>query len=337
VDIGGLDSDSPAVRAGVARALDDAAQSAGFLYVTGHGVPEDSTTALVAQAAAFFAMSDDAKQRYHIGKSSNHRGYVHPGEEVFYGQSKDTKEAFDLALDLPANDPDFVAGNRLLGPNVWPHELPEFKPVVSSYHSRALALGRRLLRGFALALGLPEAHFDALVQKPPSQLRLLHYPGGGARDAGAMGIGSHTDYECFTILHTTGPGLEVMNAEGEWIDAPPLPSAFVVNIGDLLEVLTNGRWVSTTHRVRPVQSERYSFPLFFCLDYHTVVEPLAAFVPPSEAPRYGRLVAGEHLLAQTAQSFGYLKALVAAGALRLPEASLGLSSFGRDRATAEGR
>jgi isopenicillin N synthase-like dioxygenase len=336
VDIHGLYSDSPAVRADVARALDAAARSAGFLYVTGHGIPVESTTRLVAQAAAFFALGDEAKRRYYIGKSPNHRGYVPPGEEVFYGQSKDTKEAFDLSLDLPEDDPDFLAGNRLLGPNVWPRELPEFKAVVSAYHARALALGRSLLRGFALALGLPESHFDGQVRKPPSQLRLIHYP-GGAREAGAMGIGSHTDYECFTILHTTGPGLEVMNAAGEWIDAPPIPGAFVVNIGDLLEVFTNGHWVSTAHRVRPVQDERYSFPLFFCLDYHTVVEPLPAFVPPHEKPRYGRLVAGEHLLAQTAQSFAYMKALVAAGAVRLPEAALELSSFGRDRVVPEAR
>jgi isopenicillin N synthase-like dioxygenase len=158
----------------------------------------------------------------------------------------------------------------------------------------------------------------------------VHYPPSSS--AGAMGISSHTDYEVFTILHTTRPGLEVVNAEGRWIDAPPIPGAFVVNIGDMMEVLTNGRWVSTAHRVRRVTEERFSFPLFFSLDYHTVVEPIPSLLAEGEAPRYERLVAGEHLLAQTAQSFTYLKRLLEAGELRLAEGARGLASFGRDRA-----
>lgn len=108
----------------------------------------------------------------------------------------------------------------MLGPNVWPGELPDFRDVVTGHHAALLALGRRILGGLALALGLGERHFEPLVTKPPSQLRLIHYPARRADDPAAMGIGSHTDYECFTILHTTRPGLEVMNADGEWIDAP---------------------------------------------------------------------------------------------------------------------
>ncbi|HEX5658584.1 MAG TPA: 2-oxoglutarate and iron-dependent oxygenase domain-containing protein [Polyangiales bacterium] len=306
-----------------AGALDHAARHVGFLYVTGHGVEPALVAALHEQAALFFALPEQVKRAYYIGLSPNHRGYVPPGEEVFYEQSKDSKEAFDLSRDLP-DDPDFLAGNRLLGPNVWPRELPHFRDVVSRYYDAVFTFGTRLIAGFALALGLPADHFAPMLQKPPSQLRLLHYPPG----EDAPGIGSHTDYECFTILHTTAPGLEVMNAEGRWVDAPPMPDAFVVNLGDMMEILTAGRWVSTAHRVRNVREERYSFPLFFSLDYATVVEPLPGF----EDRAYPRVIAGEHLLAQTAQTFRYFEPLIASGRFTMPLAAKGLSSFGRDRA-----
>ncbi|MFT3924030.1 MAG: 2-oxoglutarate and iron-dependent oxygenase domain-containing protein [Myxococcales bacterium] len=331
VDLAGLASPVLAERHAVAAQLDAAARTAGFLYVTNHGVHSDVSRALLAQAAAFFALPSAVKHSYYIGLSRNHRGYVPPGEEVFYGQSKDSKEGFDLSLDLPADDPEYLAGNRLLGPNVWPAELPEFRRVVSAYYAEVVALGRRLLRGFALALGLAENHFEAQLVKPPSQLRLLHYPAREPSERG-MGIGSHTDYEVFTILQATTPGLEVMNDEGRWIDAPPRPGAFVVNLGDMLEVLTNGHYASTAHRVRPVPEERYSFPLFFSLDYQTVIEPLPGFAPLHERSGYQPVIMGEHILAQTAQSFGYFTRLMERGEFELPRSALGLSSFGRDRA-----
>ena len=332
VDVGGLASPELDVRRAVARDLDEAARTAGFLYIANHGVPEARRAALLDAATRFFDEPAAVKMRYYIGLSKNHRGYVPPGEEEFYGQTKDTKEAFDLALDLPADDADYLAGNRLLGPNVWPEEVADFKTGISAYYASVLDLGKRLLRGFALALGLSERHFDEQVQKPPSQLRLVHYPPDSGADVTTTGIGAHTDYECFTILYTTAPGLEVLNPEGAWIDAPPVPGAFIVNIGDLFEVLTNGTWVSTTHRVRKVTNHRYSFPLFFNLDYHTRIEPLPSFVEARGGPRYGSVGAGDHLLAQTMQSFGYLKRALASGELRLPEHTLGLASFARDGA-----
>jgi hypothetical protein len=88
------------------------------------------------------------------------------------------------------------------------------------------------------------------------------------------GIGVHTDYELFTLLRSTAPGLEVMNESGVWIDAPPRPDAYVVNIGDMLELWTGGEFVATSHRVRKVSQERYSFPLFFTVDYHTRIAPM---------------------------------------------------------------
>jgi isopenicillin N synthase-like dioxygenase len=121
-----------------------------------------------------------------------------------------------------------------------------------------------------------------------------------------------------------------MNGAGEWIDAPPRPGAFVVNIGDTLEMWTNGELVATSHRVRKVTVERYSFPLFFACDYHVEVEPLPSFVSAERPPRYPALKAGEHLYAQTLQSFAYLKQRLSRGELALPTSARPLSSFGQE-------
>jgi isopenicillin N synthase-like dioxygenase len=331
VDVSGLASPELAERRATARLLDLAAQEAGFFYVEGHGVREELISGLLDAAVRFFQLPQPVKDRYYIGKSRNHRGYVPPGEEVFYGQSNDTKEAFDLSLDLPADDSDYLAGNRLLGPNVWPLEVSGFREQVYAYYQAVVAFGRRLLRGFLLALDQAEDHFDAVLTKPPSQLRLIHYPiVPHALDA--PGIGAHTDYECFTILHASSAGLEVLNSAGRWLEAPPIPGTFLINIGDLFEVLSNGRWASTTHRVSRVREERYSAPLFFNLDYTAEVAPLPNLVTGSDALHYPCVRAGEHLLAQTIQSFSYLKREVESGALRLPQGALALASFARERA-----
>jgi isopenicillin N synthase-like dioxygenase len=327
VDIAGLYSSDVSARAAVGARLADAARNCGFFYITGHPLPKALMDGLIAQAKAFFALPLEEKLRSYIGNSCSHKGYVPEGEEVLYGGARDRKEAFDLGLDLPAHDRDVLIGTPMLGPNVWP-EIPSFKAEVSAYYDAALNLGKTLFRGFALALGLDERHFDGLVTKPPAQLRLIHYPyNPDAVDT--QGMGAHSDYECFTILLSTAPGLEVMNGAGQWIDAPPLDGAFIVNIGDMMEVWTNGEFVATSHRVRRVREERYSFPLFCVCDYYTRIEPLPSFVTPDRPARYSPVLVGEHLFAQTMQSFQYLKKRLENGELALPSASLPLSSFGQ--------
>jgi isopenicillin N synthase-like dioxygenase len=324
--LGGTDADA---HAEAIRQLRQAAENVGFLYVSGHGLADGLLAELQRATRDFFALPTETKMRVYMGHSRNHRGYVPEGEEVFAGGTPDAKEAFDLSIDLPATDPDYVAGNPLLGPNQWPDDLPGFREAITAYYDAAFALGRRLLRGFSEALGLPADHLDRFVTKPPSQLRLIHYP-YNERANDRPGIGAHTDYEIFTLLLPTAPGLEVMNGAGEWIDAPPVPGTLVVNIGDMLEVWSNGLFTATSHRVRRVSEERYSFPLFFACDYWTKVEPLPQFVSPERPPAYPAIVAGEHLYAQTAQTFQYLKRRIAEGSAHLPQQSLGLSSFGQE-------
>lgn len=319
VDVAGLASEAPGDRRRVADALGRAAREVGFLYITGHGLEPALAQRLQAVAAAFFAQPLARKMRSYIGGSANHSGYVPEGEEVFASGKIDRKEAYDINLDRPGAEGLFP----MAGANLWP-DVSEFREAVAAYYAAVSDLARRMFSGFALALGLPADHFEKHLTAPPSQLRLIHYP-FDAEASDAEGIGAHTDYECFTILHCSAPGLEVLNAAGDWIDVPPVEGALVVNIGDMLEAWTNGEFVATSHRVRKVAEERFSFPYFATCDYATVVEPLPQFVGSGRPARYPSIVSGEHLFAQTAQTFAYLKQRQAA----LPQGARALASFGQ--------
>jgi isopenicillin N synthase-like dioxygenase len=330
IDITGLYSDSAADRKAVALEIGKAARDSGFFYVRGHHIGADLRASLLAETKAFFALTLDEKMKCYIGQSSNHSGYVPQGEEAFYGQKPDRKEAFDLSIDIPADDPVVLAGTTpMVGPVQWPQSL-SFKAAVSQYYTEITALSERLFGGFALALDLPEDWFKSYLQRPPSQLRLIHYPYVENAPADEPGIGAHTDYECFTILLPTAPGLEVMNGNGVWIDAPPIEDTFVINIGDMLEAWTNGTFVATSHRVRKIKEERYSFPFFATCDYHTVVAPLPQFVNDDRPAKFAPLVSGDHLVAQTAMTFAYLRKRMELGTFKLPDSSLALSSFGQE-------
>jgi isopenicillin N synthase-like dioxygenase len=326
VDIAGLRSPGRAERERAAADIGKAAREVGFLYISGTGIDTALFDRLLAATKEFFALPVEEKMRSYIGLSTCHRGYVPVGEEGVETGMPDLKEAFDTALDLPADDPDHLAGNPMLGPNVWP-EVDGFAEAVTAYYQAVLDLGHQLLWAFAVALGEDPDTFTQHATKTPSQLRLVHYPyNPDAEDV--LGIGAHTDYECFTLLKPTAPGLEVLNGAGEWVDVPPVPDTFVVNIGDLLELWTNGAYVATSHRVRKVKEERYSFPLFFNVDYHTEVKPLPQFVAGDGASRPA-LRAGEHLFAQTAQTFAYLRSRLERGELVLPDGSMEMNSFGQ--------
>jgi isopenicillin N synthase-like dioxygenase len=327
VDVSGLYADDPDVRQAVARELYKAASEVGFLYVTGHPVNRDLLDRLISQTKRFFDLPYEEKMKIYIGKSTSHRGYVPEGEEVMVGGKKDRKEALDLGYELSIDHPLVQDGTPMVGANQWP-DLPGFREDVYAYYEAIFDLGKHLIRGFALALGLDETYFDDLITAPPSQLRLIHYP-FDAEATDVQGIGAHTDYEFFTLLLPTAPGLEVMNGAGEWIDVPLLPDAYVVNIGDMLEILSNGTFVATSHRVRKVKEERYSFPLFFSCDYHTRIAPLPELVPADGTSKYEPLIAGDHLYAQTAQSFTYLIEKLARKEITLPDNAKGLSSFGQ--------
>jgi isopenicillin N synthase-like dioxygenase len=322
VDVSRLSSDRLEDRLAVAQELDRACAGTGFLYIKGDQFDHGLFQRLLARAKAYFAQDRAAKMRSYIGGSRNHSGYVPVGEEEFGGATSDLKEAYDIGCDYRLTE-----GLRpLLGPNNWP-DMPGFREDVQAYYTHVTGIGRLLFRGFALALGLEESFFDAHLRHPPSQLRLIHYP----FDASAQdrpGIGAHTDYECFTLLFATAAGLQIVDKRGEWADVPLIEGTMIMNIGDMMEILSNGRYMATRHRVKKVVEERYSFALFHACDYDYVVAPVVR----GEAPKYAPLKGGEHLFNQTAQTFAYLKRRVASGELVLNDA-VPLNSFGlRDAA-----
>lgn len=317
VDISLLESDDLADRMSVARKLDRACAETGFLYIRGAQLDGALFRRLIARAKRYFALDHEVKMESYIGRSENHSGYVPIGEEQFGGGTYDLKEAYDVNCDYK----DAEGRRPLLGPNIWP-DMSGFREDVETYYRHVMGVGRQLFRSFALALGLDECFFDAHLQNPPSQLRLIHYPfNAGVEDV--PGIGAHTDYECFTLLFATAPGLQIVDKQGHWVDVPLMDGTMIMNIGDMMEILSNGRYVATRHRVKKVEEERYSFPLFHSCDYDYVIAP----VMRGETPRYAPLKGGDHLFNQTARTFAYLKRRAANGQLVLRNAAP-LHSFG---------
>jgi isopenicillin N synthase-like dioxygenase len=330
INIRGLFSDDANERQAVADAIGDAARNIGFFYVTGHGIRPDKIAALRGAAEQFFAKDLNWKMAHHIGLGRGHKGFVPEGEEVYSAGKPDHKEAYDIGFEAADDHPMVLAGLPLIGGNKWP-DMPGFKSAVQPYYAAVFDLGMHLMRAFALALGQPEHAFDAYVTCPPSKLRLIHYPvDPSAEDT--PGIGAHTDYECFTLLLADQPGLEVLNSAGQWIDAPPLTidgeEAYVINVGDMFEVMTAGAFVATSHRVRKVRHERYSFPLFFACDYGTRIRPLPQFVTPGSESSYEELSIGDHMWSMALQTYRYLGEKVKAGELQLPAGARKTSTFG---------
>jgi isopenicillin N synthase-like dioxygenase len=302
---------TPAQRAAIARQIGDACRNIGFFYIINHGVPASLIAETFEQSKRFFSQPPDVKAAVAIEHSSCHRGYFSTGGENLNPAKQttagDLKEGYKIGRDLGPEHPLVRAGTPLHGPNQWPN-LPGWRETMTSYYGAMEALGRELLHAFALSLNIQEQNFDGWLTAPMTTLGPLHYPPQrGHITEAQLGAGAHTDYGCLTLLaQDDAGGLQVRNGAGQWVDTPPLPGSFVVNIGDMMERWTNGIFTSTLHRVINVSGrERYSMPFFFDPDFHTPVACLETCL--GDGARFPPTTAGRHLLDKINASFTYHK------------------------------
>jgi len=324
IDVSPLSGTDARAVAAVAEEIRLACSRVGFFYIQNHGIAQQVIDRAYAAARRFFALPEAQKQAVHIAKSRAHRGFVPLYEESFYETlgattaNRDHKECFQIGVELPPDHPDFVPGMPLLGENLWP-EVDGFKRDMSAYFDALRELSRRLYRAFALALFLPPDYFEALITRPPSVLRVAHYiENDFPADQANWGISAHTDYEVFTILHTDSPGLQALNAGDQWVEVPPVEGTFIINIGDMLELLSNGAFVATSHRVLNLGKERFSLPMFCTLDYETVVAPLPQWVTAKYPQAFEPMRSGAHLFSSIIRAYGYLRKRWQAGELAMP-------------------
>jgi isopenicillin N synthase-like dioxygenase len=306
-----LGTDLTAKRA-VAAALKDAATKVGFFYITNHGVPEGLGNTLFAEGRRFFALPLGEKMNVHVRHSRNKTGYTPLLEENANPAGRgDLHECYDIALELPPDDPALMSGDGRYAANLWPADQPDFRTAMLDYCAAVLTLGRHLFSAFALALDLAEDFFDPMITKPLMALRVVHYPSQeSVIFDDQIGVGAHSDYQCFTILaqHEV-PALQVLNSAGDWIAAPPIPGTFVVNIGDQMARWSNDLFASTIHRVVNLTGRpRYSIPFFLGTNYETIIDPLPGCVGAERPRKYDPIMAGDYLRSRFDATYGYRKA-----------------------------
>jgi isopenicillin N synthase-like dioxygenase len=247
------------------RDVRGAAREFGFFYLTGHGIEDRLTRDVLALSRRFFSLPEADKLAIEMVNSPHFRGYTRAGLEYTRGE-RDWREQVDIGAERIALPPDPAAPpwKRLQGPNQWPAALAELKPVLLEYQERVTALAIRVLQAFSAALEQSETVFEPIYSPAPNQLvKIIRYPGREAGE-GDQGVGAHKDSGFVTILlQDKTAGLQVLGDDG-WIDAPPVSGTFVVNIGELLEIASNGYLRANIHRVvsPPASGDRLSVAFF---------------------------------------------------------------------------
>ncbi|AQR60897.1 flavonol synthase [Brevundimonas sp. LM2] len=273
----------------------------GFAVVSDHGLDEAVIAAAVEDARAFFAHPEDVKRAYHQPGTGGARGLTPFGTEAAKdAQAVDLKEFWHTGRELPAGHP----YGRYMRANLWPTEVPGFRDHVYGMFEALDALGRRLLKAIARSLDLGDDFFEDKVEMGNSVLRMLHYPPVPA-DAPGVRAGAHEDINVITLLlGAEEAGLQLKDANGDWLDIAPPPGALVVNIGDMLQRLTNHVLPSTTHRVVNPAPERrgfarYSTPFFLHFNPDFRIETLPGTITAENPDRYaGQAITAEDFLLQ---------------------------------------
>lgn len=269
--------------------LRKAARETGFFYLIGHGIDIGFLDDLFAQSRRFFDLPEADKLAVEMVNSPHFRGYTRVGWEHTRG-SRDWREQLDVGAEreraiAKPGDPAWV---RLQGPNQWPAALPTLRPAILRWQEEATNLAIRLTRAFAASLGQKEDIFEPIYAEKPNQLvKIIRYPGRDATESD-QGVGAHKDSGFVTILlQHQQSGLQVEGPNG-WIDAPPLPGSFIINVGELLEMASNGYVRATVHRVTtpPAGKDRLSIAFFLGARLDSVV-PVLTLSPKLAAQAQG--------------------------------------------------
>lgn len=245
------------------------AREIGFFYLRGHGIDLEKIHAIEEQTRNFFALPQHEKDAIDMKYSPHFRGYTAIKKEITR-KHPDYREQIDIGAELPILETtaESPAWYQLQGPNLWPESLPEFKPIVLDWQAQLRDVSIRLLRAFMVALGQPEDALDHLINGTPSHLlKLIHYPGSN-EVTDTQGVGPHKDTGILTLLLQDKIGGLQVETDAGWIDVPPLEDAFIINIGEALELATNGYLRANVHRViTPKQGlDRYSIAYFLAPD-----------------------------------------------------------------------
>jgi isopenicillin N synthase-like dioxygenase len=262
----------------VAAQIADACEQIGFFYLKGHGVPEQVSRDAFAESANFYRRPEEERARS-AANASWYRGWIAKPRAAGLPRDSRLFEQYRIQAESPPAPPD--SPSLFYQPNRWPDDMPAFRTACDNYNAAMLALSADLMHAFAIGLGVPEDRFDDFFHRPLWQLSLLYaVPLPEGIDMAVSNMVAHTDEGPFTILaQDKVGGLEVKRRDGVWIDAPPVPGAFTINVGDMLMWWSNGRYLSNFHRVRNKSGgERYSIPFFQNPDHDVVVAPLPELV-----------------------------------------------------------
>jgi isopenicillin N synthase-like dioxygenase len=281
----------------------------GFAMVTDHGIDQALIDRAWAAAAAFFALPEADKHKYAIPGIAGARGYTPFGTEIAKGAAHvDLKEFWHVGRDLPAGHP--LAAQQ--PNNVWPAEIPEFEGVFRALFAAFDDVGARLLSGLARYLGLRADWFAPTIADGNSVMRLLHYPPVVGSPDGIRAE-AHEDINTITLLlGAEEAGLEILEPDGSWLPVNPPAGAMAVNVGDMLQRLTNHRLPSTTHRVRNPDAgraghSRYSMPFFLHFRSDYLIETLPGCIDAAHPNRYPEPITADDYLQQRLREIGLKK------------------------------
>ncbi len=312
-DLGDFEAAGPERKIALGREVDAICRSTGFLAIGGHGVAEPVIEGVWAKTGMFFDLPPDAKLQAAVPYEGYPYGYLAPGAETLAksrgdDSPPDLKESFNGGpLTIPGGIQDPEALEFCYAATPWPDQPQGFVTAWKSYYAAMEDLAARIMRAFAVALKLPVDYFEHYIDAPISALRALNYPPITTTPrTGQLRAGAHTDYGSLTILlpQAGSRGLEILSASGDWVAVPPVPGAFVVNIGDLMARWTNDRWVSTLHRaVNPppgdtVAGHRRSLAFFHQPNWDAEIVCLEGCLPAGAEPKYQPVLSGPYLMSK---------------------------------------